>query len=480
MDNFQQVELRQVAVRRWWQMPLAVLACSVLGASVAYPADAVLADAIEKRDLTTASRLLRQPGAVNVAQADGTTPLHWAAHWNDVALVDSLIRAGAKVDAANRYGVTPLLLAAAHGQGLSVVDRLLRAGADANASTGDHETALLLAARAGNAAAIKVLLAYGADPNVKEGWRGQTPLMWAAAENHLDAVKTLLEGGGDLYAISETLFTPLLFAVRAGHLEMVNALLQAGANPNDVLKNGTSALTLAAANAHWQIGLTLLEWGADPNGDAQGWAPLHQVALTRSPHHDNVAPQPIPTGRIDSLDLVRALVDAGASVNLRTRRSPNDGFRQWIRRDGATAFFLAAKAADVPLMRLLVAAGADATLPTTQGVSPLAAAAGVGFCQGESPGTEAEALEAVQYALSLGGDVNAADADGFTPMHGAATRGANSIVQFLYDRGARLDVKSKEEEWTPWTMANGVMLANTYKRQLETADFIARLMERPQ
>ena len=65
-------------------------------------------------------------------------------------------------------------------------------------------------------------------------------------------------------------------------------------------------------------------------------------------------------------------------------------------------------------------------------------------------------------------------------MHGAATRGANSIVQFLYERGARLDAKSKEDGWTPWIMANGVMLANTYKRQLDTADYIKRLLERTQ
>src|SRR5207244_3855042 len=108
-------------------------------------------------------------------------------------------------------------------------------------------------------------------------------------------------------------------------------------------------------------------------------------------------------------------------------------------------------------------------------VAPLAAAAGVGFCQGESPGTEAEALEAVKLTLALGGSLTAPDDDGFTPMHGAPTRGSNTIVQFLYDRGARLDVKSKEDGWTPWTMANGVMLANTYKRQLETAEYIARL-----
>src|SRR5262249_1122695 len=106
--------------------------------------------------------------------------------------------------------------------------------------------------------------------------------------------------------------------------------------------------------------------------------------------------------------------------------------------------------------------------------------AGVGYCQGESPGTDQEALEAVQYLFALGADVNAADDDGFTAMHGAATRGANAIVQFLFDRGAKLDVKSKEEGWTPWTMANGVMVANTYKRQLATADYIRKLMDRAQ
>jgi uncharacterized protein len=214
------------------------------------------------------------------------------------------------------------------------------------------------AARAGAAPVVKLLLAYGADPNAREGWRQQSALMWAAAEDHRAAAQALAE-----------------------------TLLRAGANPNDFLKDGTSALTLAAMNAHWSLGHLLLDWGADPDGDAQGWGPLHQVALTRNPHHDNVAPQPIPTGDVDSLELARLLIAHGATVDLRTRRSPADGFRQWIRREGATAFFLAAKAADVALMRLLVASGADPLLPTTQGVTPLAAAAGVGYCQGESPGT---------------------------------------------------------------------------------------------
>jgi ankyrin repeat protein len=445
-----------------------------------FAADSAIADAAERQDRAAVTRLLAQHVPVNAAQADGTTALHWAAHWNDVQTVDALIKSGANVNAANRHGVTPLLLACTSGQALPVIQRLLNAGADANTASGDNETALMLAARAGNVAAIKALLAFGADPNAAEGWRGQTALMWAAAENQRDAVKTLIEGGARLAAVSKTQFTPLLFAVRAGHLDTVRELLNAGGDPNDVIKDGTSALTIAAMNAHWELGELLLAWGADPNGDAQGWGPLHQVALTRSPHHDNVAPQPIPTGSVDSLDFVKALLAYGANVNLRTVRSPTDGFRQWIRREGATAFVLAAKAADVPLLHLLVDSGADPNIPTKQHVTALAAAAGVGFCQGESPGTESEAMEAVKYTLALGGDVNAADDDGFTPMHGAATRGANTIVQFLYDRGARLDPKSKEDGWTPWTMANGVMLANTYKRQLETADYLKRLMDRTQ
>jgi uncharacterized protein len=444
-------------------------------------ADASLADAVQRQDSAATARLLSSASSlVNVAQADGTTALHWAAHWNDASTVAALIRAGADVNATNRYGVSPLVVASGIGTGVAVIDALLKAGANPNAASGDHETALMLAARSGNAAAIKLLLAFGADPNATEGWRGQTALMWAAAGNQREAVQTLLEGGADLYAITKTLFTPLLFAVRAGNVGMVEDLLRHGANANDVLKDGTSALTIATMNAHWDLGVTLLEWGADPNADAQGWAALHQVALTRSPHHDNVAPQPIPTGSIDSLDFVRALLAHGADINLRTRRSPTDGFRQWIRREGATPFFLAAKAADLPLMHLLIDRGADPAITTNQHVTALAAAAGVGYCQGESPGTEAEALEAVKYTLSLGGNVSVADDDGFTPMHGAATRGANSIVQFLYDHGAKLDPKSKEDGWTPWTMANGVMLADTYKRQLETADYIRRLMDRTQ
>lgn len=464
--------------RLYQPVGLAIFA-ALLTTSAWAAADTRLADAAQAGDSRALVGLLNRR-AVEAAspQIDGTTALHWAANNNDLQTAERLLRAGAKPDAANRYGITPLMLAAAHGGGTGVVRLLLEAGADPASATPEGETALMMAARAGDTAAVRALLAKGAPVYAAEGWRGQTALMWAAAENHPETVKALLAAGADLRAKSQAGFTPLLFAVRAGHKDMVKLLLDRGANVNDAMGNGTAALSLAALNSHWELGIYLLERGANPNADGQGWTAMHQAVISRSPHHENVNPQRIPTGGKDSLDFFRALVAHGADINKRMTRANIDTFRQWIQRDGATAFFLAAKAADVPLMRLLVEMGADPLIPTNAKVTPLAAAAGVGYCQGESPGTDAEALEAVKYALSLGGDVNATDDNGFTPMHGVAARGANDVGQYLYEQGARLTDKTKTEGWTPLDMADGVFIANTFKRQLHTAEFLRGLIAR--
>ncbi len=99
--------------------------------------------------------------------------------------VESLIRSGADVNAANRYGVPPLSLAATNGNA-AVLELLLKAGANPDATQSEGETALMTAARTGMPAAVKTLLAHGADVNAKESWRGQSALMWAAAEGHAE------------------------------------------------------------------------------------------------------------------------------------------------------------------------------------------------------------------------------------------------------------------------------------------------------
>ena len=459
-------------------------------------AAARVADAVQSRDAVAVRTLLAKGVDVTTPQADGTTALHWAVRHDDAATARRLIAAGAKVNAANRYGVTPLTLAAENSSA-SMLSLLLAAGGNANAVSGEGETILLTAARTGNVPAIKALLAAGAQVNASEPWHGQSALMWAAAANHADAVRALLEGGASLNARTlvstvpftggnEALlpatynpaaagFTALLFAVRAGHLTTVRTLLDAGANVNDALPAGMSALVLAVANARYDVASLLLDRGADANADGGGFTALHQLVWTRNPNRHFNLPPPIPTGRVSDIDLAKALLAHGASVNARLKREPRDGYRNWMNRAGATPYVLAAKAADVEWMRFLLANGADPHIKAQDNTTALMAAAGIGFWPAESPGTEAQALEAVTLAFNQGDDVNAANDGGYTALHGTAVRGANSIVRFLVDHGARLDAKTKREGWTPLSVAEGVFIANTFKFAPATAELLRQL-----
>ena len=89
------------------------------------------------------------------------TALHWATYQDDLEMAELLVRAGANVKAANRYGVTPLSLACTNGNG-AMVELLLKAGADPNTPLPGGETPLMTAARTGTLAAVKALLARGA------------------------------------------------------------------------------------------------------------------------------------------------------------------------------------------------------------------------------------------------------------------------------------------------------------------------------
>jgi ankyrin repeat protein len=477
-----------------------MLALSLLaGASQPFHAaePAPLAEAVERRNFSQARDLLKQRADVNALQADGTTALHWAAHWDHLETTQLLIKAGANVNAANRYGMKPLSLAASHTSG-AVAAALIAAGADPNTASPEGETALMIAARVGSIPTVTALIARGANVNAREAWRGQTALMWAVSENHAPVVKLLLDRGADVHARTNVPttpfnggnegqlpaiydpgaggFTPLLFAARSGRLESARVLLAAGANANDALPGGMSAMVLAVMNAHLELASVLLQHGADANAAQQGWSALHQLVWIRNPNRHFNLPPPIPTGSVSSLQLAKTLIERGANVNARMTRQPTDGYRNWMNRVGATPYVMAAKATDVELMRFLVANGADPAIKARDNTTALMAAAGIGWWQGESPGTEAEALAAVKLAIELGDEVNATNENNYTALHGAAVRGANSIVEFLVGKGARLDVVTKREGWTPLKIAEGVFIANTFKMQPATAELLRRLM----
>jgi ankyrin repeat protein len=135
---------------------------------------------------------------------------------------------------------------------------------------------------------------------------------------------------------------------------------------------------------------------------------------------------------------------------------------------GATAFWRAAYASDVDGMKLLVAHGADANIPSMKGagrartadverrregcgddaagagrrpgVPPLVAAAGSGYGEGFAANSHRFApggmLAAVKYLVEeQHADVNAADHEGNTALHNAAARGDVEMIQYLVSKG---------------------------------------------
>ena len=462
------------------------LAGLVLAATFARAADLRLADAAEQRDREAVRSLLAQDADVNERQGDGATALHWAAHWNDRETAELLIQAGANVNGANDYGVTPLLLACVNGSA-PMVETLLRAGADPNLALPTGETPLMKAARTGNSETVKSLLAAGADINARESRQGQTALMWAAAQRHAGVVQALIEGGADAKVKSNGGFSALFFAARVGDQESVEALLGAGADVNAAVARddgpgvstryqnigaidaakasaaGMTPLLIASANGHEALSIFLLEKGADPNAATPtGFTALH-YAIQKGASH-------IAAVQLDSIDaraymfrpnmvsLVEALLARGADPNARVSKpvrlprsnTPRFGML------GATPFLLAAGSYDASLMRLLASHGADAKQGTAANITPMMVAAGLGRYQDFNPGDEPKALEAVQSALELGGDINAIGENGYTALHGAAYVGAKSIIQFLVDKGADMQAKDNFDQ-TPLTIAQGLI-----------------------
>jgi len=439
-----------------------IVSAAPVTSTAAAAANARLAEAVKARDLDTVHRLLSERVDVNAPLADGATALHWAAHRDDLETANLLIRAGANVNAADQYGVTPLILAAENGNA-AIARALLEAGANVKAGLPNGETPVLTAARSGRPEMVKVLVDGGAEVNAKEKTRGQTALMWAVAEEHLDVARLLLERGADAHARSTAGFTPLLFAAREGGIEMTRLLLAAGADVNEAAADGMTALLTALIRHHLQYARFLLDRGADPN-KGTGYTPLHWAAgewggeLSVSVAADSEwGAFGGLTGR-ERLEMVKLLLAHGADPNARVARN--------VRRYGgaggnagslvgATPFLLAAMAADLDVMRALLQAGADPTATTESKTTALMLAAGLAHAPGITPIPEASALDAVKLMVELGNDVRAANAAGETPLHAAAYWGADSIAQYLIDKGADVNAKDRKS-WTPLVITEGI------------------------
>jgi ankyrin repeat protein len=497
---------------------LFIAALALQGAS-----DTRLKDAVKRGD-AEAVRLLLSAGAdANAADPDGTTPLHWAAHAENLEITNLLLAAGAKPAVSSRYKITPLALAAEAGNA-PIVERLLDAGVDPNSTSEEDQTALMSAALNGKPDAIRALLRRGAKVNAAESFKGQTALMFAAGEGNTTAAELLLEFGADQKIKSKAGYTALLFAVRNNRYETVKFLAQHGANVNDALPDGTAALNMAVLNADFDVASLLLDFGANPNSRDPRGTPLHTVVWLHEPGAppdfamNGVDPQPPPkpSGHVSHLDIVKKLLEKGADPNAQVtikegRFAPGGGLarqppniavgRHYLSYEGATPFYLAARNGDAPMMRLLAEHKANPTMTTKFGVTPLMAAACLDYYEGETAGpfsgvSEAERLDAVKLALELGNDVNAKTDfgqytmigtpertlltypdnikdlldlsvgdmrfNGMTALHGSVICNQPSIVQYLIDKGAKLDA-TNQLGWTPLMVSTGLYIANNRK-----------------
>jgi ankyrin repeat protein len=443
-----------------------------------------LVDAVKQGNRGAVRALITQRANVNAAEPDGMTPLHWAVRGDDLQMAQLLIRAGANVKATSRYGITPIALAAQNGNA-PLVEMLLEAGADAKSTLPEGETVLMTAARTGNPDVIRMLVSHGADVNVVEGWQGQTALMWAAVENHAGAVRALADLGAKVNARSKALtfpefkwetsgmvvtvlprggWTPLMYGARDGAIDAVRALADAKADLDLADPDGTTALMLAIINAHFDTAAVLIEKGADPNvTDSTGTGALYAAVDMHTLGPMLSRPSPKLLDKLDAADVVKLLLARGANPNARLKR-PIIGRHHTPTGDaslgeGATPLARAAKSNDLVLMRMLFDAGADPrlTLKDRTTVAMIAAAGGavVGAYAAAIPVTEASSLEAIKLCVEHGVDLNAFNTNGQTALHGATARGANSIVQYLADNGAKLDMKDKQGR-TPLDVALGV------------------------
>ena len=436
------------------------LCLALAGASAA--ADDPLIDAARNGDASAVRALLADGASVDAVEGDGTTALHWATYRDDTATVGVLLDAGADVNTANDLGATPLWAASQNGSA-AMVTALLEAGADPNRALLVGETPLMVASRSGAPDVVELLLTHGADAEAR-GARGQTALMWAVAQHHSAVVGVLLARGADVHARSDVWSqimavpphgqpdnnreiphggnTALMFAARVGDVASTRQLIAAGADVDDTDAWGVSATTLAAHAGFGDLVELLLEHDADPDAAKAGFAAIHTAVMRRDTR------------------MVATLLEHGADPNavLRTwtptrRTSRDHHFAPPL--VGATPFWLAARFTAPDIMRLLADHGADplfvhhaeyrvraAARPRQETNTVLMAATGMGggrlqaWVPLDRDAAEALTLDAVELAVELGGDLNAADTAGRTALDGALANRLNSVVAFLESRGA--------------------------------------------
>ena len=465
-----------------------------------------------RNDLEMADILISAGSDVKLANRDGATPLWLAAENGSAPMIGKLLDAGADPNGRTLHGETPLMMAARNGS-VAALELLLDHKADpALKENLRGTTALMWAVEQSHPEAVRTLVEHGADVNAASNADTRNSRLNLAPtvqerilqDKLIDAFangkKVQLTPGGPAVSLEDLAdsygqsgkkdgggLTPLVYAAREGCFECARILLEASAGKGSVAKinqvttYGWTPLLTATQNRHYQLAAYFLDHGADPNlANNGGWTPLYLATDNRNIESGDY---PVRKPDIDHLDFIKLLLAKGARVNTRicgvessardckgdTTETRTNFTMQWLSEEGATPFLRAAQSGDVALMKLLLDRGADPRIATAHGVTALEVASGIGWVEGITFEWSAEqSLEAVRMCLDLGIDVNTADDEGRTALHGAAHKGRTDVIQFLVARGANLEAHDKGSRdtfagamkgmtWIPLDWARGLV-----------------------
>ncbi len=416
------------------------------------------------------ARLLEAGADPNERMAGGETALMMAARTGRVEVLDVLLDRGAAVNAAEDLRGTTALMWAAANEHPDAVRLLVDRGADVSARSkaipmgrGPYLAPIArdriedarrgvgqagAPARTADLSDVPAPTRPGRDTATGRGVADAEPAGETRAGDELGRGPAGAEAAGSPSPPAPRRparpltggLTALVFAARQGDVESARVLLDAGADVNQTTEYGWTPLLTAVHNRYYRLATLFLERGADPNlANKGGWTPLYLATDNR-----NIEAGDYPTRRpdLDHLELIATLLARGADPNPRMASSTETRTiftHQWLYEPGATPFLRAAQSGDLTLLRLLLEQGADPSITTTNGTTPLMVAAGIGWVEGVTYEWSAEdTLDTVTLLLALGADVNAADDDGRTALHGAAHKGRNDIVRVLVGHGADL------------------------------------------
>jgi ankyrin repeat protein len=215
------------------------------------------------------AQLIRNGADVNMTDENGVTPTMIAAQYGSVEVVDLLIKSGADINVNDNDGKNVLFYSVKNN--IEVVSFLLKMGFDVNATLHNeigYPTILMEAIEAGKIEIVESLIRAGADIHIKAG-KGSIALHCAINKQDIKIVELLIRSGADIHAKTDDMVTSLMRASGNNSVDIVKTLLRAGAKVNEQDESGLTALDSASMKtshqASYEIMKALIENGADVN-----------------------------------------------------------------------------------------------------------------------------------------------------------------------------------------------------------------------